>query len=248
MADCDQALLREAAVRVAHALGPCDEATLLARARDAQRDARVEQVRARDRVALGMPLALLRPLRLLGVTGCGPKYVAEVPFPHVDAAIAACVRLGEAGGLMRGWIEREALGGWGIDAPAWRRRLRLARDNRGALGSAHAFAVCQGRIVVATRACEMPAGPLDGADATELIFDDGSTAVLALDGAPAGALLGAQLAASHIGRNARWRFATPRRGQVSIALVSADGVVVQPSPLADGAVARRVAGAPHRAG
>jgi hypothetical protein len=233
--------LRNTAVCVVHALIGCGAAALLGRARDAQRDVRIAHGPGRERVALAMPLALLRPLRLLNVTRAGPTYVAELPFPHAEAAMAAAVRFGDDTVPLRDWTQHEALGGWVIDEAAWARRLARVREAAVATGCNDAFEVCGGRVVVASRAREMPTGPLDGADALELILDDGSALVLARGEEEPAPVLGGRLVAARTGPVTRLVFETPRCGRVNLALLSCDGVVLQHSPVAG-------AGAPPPAG
>jgi hypothetical protein len=223
--------LRETALRVAQALGGHDEIALVAKARASQRDVRLVHASAPERATLSLPIALLRPLRLLGVTGVGPRYVAELPFPQVEVAIAASIRFGGSRASLDDWMHDEELRGWTSDATPWARRVERVRATAGSSGWSETFAACDGRVVMSFRECEMPAGPFDGAEAVELIFDDGTAVALPVAGADPVPVLGAQLIAHGDGRTARWIFQTPASGQVFVSLLGRDGVVLQNSPL-----------------
>ena len=232
-AACD---LREVASRVVRALSACDEASLVARARHAQREPGLARSPANNRIALAMPAALLRPLRLLKVTGVGPTYVAELPFPHVDAAVTAAADFGARTVPMHVWLDAHGLGDWIIDPRPWKRRVAAARDNARVCGGFEAFRVCQGLAIVASRQRQIRAGRLDGADAIELILEDGSAAMLATAGNQPTPLLGGWLVAAH---GKRWIFDTPRCGRLAVTLAHPDSVLRQPSPAAPSQLAAR---------
>ncbi len=232
-----EAWVRDTALRLVGGLAACDERVLLARARDDRRDPRCLHGPLSARLPLAVTLALLRPLRLLGVTGSGVRFVGELPFAQIDTAVAACVDLAREGDVngarsVRAWVARQRLGPWTTHESTWCQRLDRARGQVRAIAAEVAFAACRGRTVVAARPAQLPTGPLDGADGMELIFENGMVVVAAVGATGAHAfLLGAQPALRQLHAQPTWLFRTPSGSCVPLELAGPHGVVVQPSPL-----------------
>jgi len=234
----------DAAVTIAGALARFDEAGLLARTQEGRRDQDILRGPVSERLPLAMALALLRPLRLLGLTGAGPRCVGELPFGYVHRAIKAALDLAEnvgsdAAPSLPDWLARQGLEGWVIDAAAWRRRLSRVRRGATSLPPAPAFELCVGRVVAASRMRELDRGPLDGAVAIELILED-ATVLLAPTSTRTDPLdlLGTRASALGVSNEPTWHFEDCHDVRTTLALIRGAEVVVQASPVHDGAMCR----------
>jgi hypothetical protein len=217
------------ALNVVAALGPNDERSLLTKANIQHGHD------GANRGLITISVALLRSLRLLGVGAVGPACVGELPFAEVDRAVRCVCELAPVGdaiddGVLRDWRIRHRFDVWGADPVPWERRVRNARAAMHAHGAEDAFARCRGLRVSGARPREMPQGPMEGAPALELIFDDGSLAVVVVRNEMLpGSLLGSRVTAS--GGGAHWSLEAPRRTARRLELSGQAGVVLQPSPL-----------------
>jgi hypothetical protein len=224
-------------LRIVAALGPCDEVALLARAHRGRRDQETLRGSLPDLMSLAMTLALLRPMRLLNVTGRGPACVGELPFSHVHEAIECCHDLVAHDGpspsrSLRDWVDRQALAVWIVDATAWKRRLGQAESESALLTADTALARCSGRTVAASRHCRLPMGPFEGADGVELILEDGTVAVAApTTEIQSISLLGARLVPSPPSPHPVWRFEDTHGTRRRVTLAATAGVFVRPSPV-----------------
>jgi hypothetical protein len=222
------------ALRAALAFSAFDEPALARRLQSVRMDPRIWRGSRADRLSIAMAAALLRPLRLLAASGSGPGCVAELPFLHVDSAAATCAELEEAPVPdLACWLERHLLTRWVIDSAAWRRRMDAARQATAGASVHEVFENCDGRSVAAARACRLEVGPLDGAEAIELIFDDASVVIGAVSQAPLpGRLIGTRLIrCDDAATKPIWTFQDPHGGRSEITLLDRRGLRVQPSPM-----------------
>jgi hypothetical protein len=208
-----------------------DEHALLARAGRVQDGA--------DPLPAALATALLRSIRTLRVTGTGPACVAELSFLEVERALRSCADCVPVLGLdasvaLRRWKAHHHMEAWSADAVPWARRLRRAQTNVQLVSGEQALGQCRGRTVTGARRREFPHGALEGAPAIELIFDEGSAAIIASDDhAAPGTLLGSSPQRySEPGSGFTWHFAHPRPPVRRLAATAGSAVLLQPSPLA----------------
>jgi hypothetical protein len=225
-------------LRILTALSACDEASLLARAHRGRQDQVAVHGSLPDLMSLAMALALLRPMRLLNLTGGGPACVGELPFGQVYEAAECCRDLyahdqpSPTTRPLPDWVARQALEVWIVDAAAWKRRLGEAEAASAVLSANEALVRCAGRTVAASRHRRLPMGPLEGAEGVELIMQDGTVAFVATatEVRPV-ALLGARLAPAPASPHPVWCFEDALGTWRRVAPVATAGVIVQPSPV-----------------
>jgi hypothetical protein len=191
-----------------------------------------------DPLPAAVATALLRSIRTLGVTGAGPACVAELSFLEVHRVLQSCLDCApapglDADGVLRRWKARHQLAAWSADSVPWTRRLRAAQSRARLASGASALEQCRGLRITGARRREFPLGALEGAPATELIFDDGSAAVIAGEQHPApGTLLSSSpLRYSDAPTIFTWHFAHPRPPARRLAASADSAVLLQPSPL-----------------
>lgn len=192
-----------------------------------------------DPLPAALAMALLRSIRTLCVTGTGPECVAELSFLEVERARRFCADCVPTSGLdarttLRTWKTCHDMDTWGADAVPWARRLRHAQINARLVSSAQALEHCRGHAVTSARRREFPLGPLEGAAAIELIFDEGSAVVLAsYEHATPGTLLGSSPSRySDTASGCIWHFAHPRPPARRLTALAESAALQQPSPLA----------------
>lgn len=213
--------------RTLAALGASSEETLLAKANP--------RGAACNWQLAALSASLLRSMRLLDVTDRGPRCVAELPFNEVDRAVRCAADWRKRAGVgddraLLDWRTRHGIDVWAADRIPWRRRLVTARRLLQARPVPYASARCHGLEVAAARVCEIPLGPMEGAEGLELIFADGSVVVLDIQvPAPPGVFIGSRVSMVSEG-GAHWLLEASLRAPRRLMLDRRVPVVMQPSP------------------
>jgi hypothetical protein len=247
--------LRQAAFEIVGRLGAQGAEALIHHAR-MLREERLDRGSLIERLRVAVPLALVPPLRRLGVTGRGPEHVWALPFEHVLAATDRCVDLyvpghagvdytiertqrsrlqvlgdGEPFGVrsLYEWTARHKLQPWLVDGAAWSASVQRAQRAATAIDLDAAANRLQRRTVVWAHTQTVPSGPRDGAPGLELIFDDGQALIVPVSQLGDGAgLVGGHVDATN---RAGLVFASRAREKVVLAVSHRAALVHQPSPL-----------------
>lgn len=222
---------------VAESLAACGPAELLARGRGGLHNPSVSRGPVTLKIPAAMALALLKPLRLLDVTGRGPSCVAELPFVHVRAAAATLGLLEQQGAdrplppSLRDWVNDAGLRSWTIDEGGWRRRRDRSVQQARVVDRRYAAERCAAKVVAAARRTTITAGSADGSEGVELLLGDGSAVTLPCDEPAPGRLTGTTITVAVAVDADRWYF----RGsgyQTDYTFDVGTATLWQPSPFA----------------
>jgi hypothetical protein len=255
--------LRDTAFKVARQLGAFDCQDLLSYARDLERHQPLGRCGIVDRLQVALPLSLVRPLRLLAVTGSGPRRVSKLPFDKVLAAANACADLyipGEAGvdypveqghrrsslgppalssrfgvRTLREWREQHGMRPWLVDVAVWNRAVDVARSTVSVVGIDEVAAQLLGRLVESAEPRPVAGGPRDGSPGMELIFDNGQAVQIPASNEEDGAALvgGRMMPMTVRGKRPVLVFAAHNRRPVILPVADSGALALQPSPIVD---------------